>query len=81
MKLLLSLLKELRLTFVKKAASWTCLGIVEHIIKFRVLIAGFFFLLKFRDGMIKRPGNEGYLNKLIEEERKIISVGLQLGGN
>ena len=29
--------------------------------------------------MIKRPGNEGYLNKLIEEERKSYSEGLQLG--
>lgn len=30
------------------------------------------------DGMIKRPGNEGYLNKLIEEERKTYSSGLQI---
>ena len=29
-----------------------------------------------RDGMIKRPGNEGYLNKLIEEERKSYSLQL-----
>ena len=28
--------------------------------------------------MIKRPGSEGYLNKLIEEERKSYSSGLQL---
>ena len=28
--------------------------------------------------MIKRPGNEGYLNKLIEEERKTFSSVLQL---
>ena len=26
--------------------------------------------------MIKRPGNEGYLNKLIEEERKSYSLQL-----
>ena len=34
-----------------------------------------------RDGMIKRPGNEGYLNKLIEEERITYSSGLQLAEN
>lgn len=32
-----------------------------------------------RDGMIKRPGCEGYLNKMVEEERKAFSETLLLG--
>ena len=31
--------------------------------------------------MIKRPGNEGYLNKLIEEERKVYSEVLKVENN
>lgn len=31
--------------------------------------------------MIKRPGNEGYLNKMIEEERKTYSEGLKVEDN
>lgn len=28
--------------------------------------------------MIKRPGNESYLRKIIEEERKAYSAGLEI---
>lgn len=31
------------------------------------------YLLCYRDGMIKRPGCESYLQKLVEDERKAIS--------
>ena len=31
--------------------------------------------------MIKRPGNEGCLNKMIEEERKMYSEGLKVENN
>ena len=43
-----------------------------------VCVVCHFASLDYRDGMIKRPGNEGYLNKLIEEERISDSSGLQL---
>ena len=33
-----------------------------------------------RDGMIKRPGNESYLRKIIEEERKAYCEALQVSG-
>lgn len=36
-------------------------------------------LYVYRDGMIKRPGSEGYLRKVIEEERKAYSEGLEIG--
>lgn len=31
-----------------------------------------------RDGMVKRPGNESYLLKVVEEERKAYSAGLEV---
>ena len=31
-----------------------------------------------RDGMVKRPGNESYLMKVVEEERKAYSQGLEV---
>lgn len=31
-----------------------------------------------RDGMIKRAGNENYLRKLVEEERRMYCEGLEL---
>ena len=31
-----------------------------------------------RDGMIKRAGNENYLRKLVEDERRMYCEGLQL---
>lgn len=31
-----------------------------------------------RDGMVKRPGNESYLMKVVEEERKAYSRGLEV---
>lgn len=33
----------------------------------------------YRDGMIKRPGNEKYLGKVIAEERKAYSEVLAIG--
>jgi len=39
------------------------------------------FLCSFRDGMIKRPGNENYLRKIIEEERKAYCEILDVAGN
>ena len=33
-----------------------------------------------RDGMIKRPGNESYLRKIIEEERKAYCEVLEVTG-
>ena len=35
--------------------------------------------LLHRDGMIKRPGNESYLRKMIEEERKAYCEALHIG--
>ena len=31
-----------------------------------------------RDGMVKRPGNESCLRKIVEEERKAYSAGLEV---
>lgn len=36
------------------------------------------YLLHTRDGMVKRPGNESYLMKVVEEERKAYSQGLEV---
>lgn len=40
-----------------------------------------FLTVKYRDGMIKRAGNESYLHKIVEEERKAYCEVLELSGN
>ncbi len=34
-----------------------------------------------RDGMIKRPGNESHLRRMIEDERKAYSEALEIRGS
>ena len=43
--------------------------------------AHLFYLLFCRDGMIKRPGNESYLRKVMSEEHKAYSKFLEVGSD
>lgn len=45
------------------------------------LMCDFFNSIVYRDGMIKRPGNESYLGKMIEEERRAFSEVLEVSSS
>ena len=75
----MSLLRGSKLTFAQKVDWWICHGKGGQRAAPPITNISCLSISPLRDGMIKRPGHESYLGKIVAEERKAYSQVLEIG--